>query len=86
MNRKLLIAVALAAAPLITTGLASNAMATVELRLTDITTGSTSTIIGAPDVGGSAVTFNGAVGNWSINLTTGLSSGPGTSIIDLIPT
>jgi len=82
MTRKLLTAVALAAAPLFAAGFASNAMATVELELTS--GGSTTGILfGAPCGTKTCVTFNGAVGAWDINLTTGFSAGPGNPIMDL---
>jgi hypothetical protein len=82
MNRKLLTVVALAAAPLITAGLASNAMATVELELTSGASTS-GVIVGSPCGTGSCVLFSGTVGAWSINLTTGNSDGAGNPTMDL---
>ena len=85
MNRKLLTAVALAAAPLFAAGFASSAMATIELNVTDVTTGQTTgNLVGTPIAGGSDISFSGAVGNWNINLTAGLSlNSAGVTNIDL---
>ena len=82
MNRKLLTAVALAAAPLFAAGFTSNAMATVKLELTSglFTTG---VLVGAPCGTGSCVSFSGSVGAWTINLTSGFSDGPGNPTMDL---
>jgi hypothetical protein len=77
-NKKLLTAVALAAGPLFAAGFASIAMANIELRLTS-GAATTGIIVGA----GGAASFNGVVGQWNINLTNGLSSGPGISSMDL---
>lgn len=62
---------------LLATGLCSTASATAELQLTSGL--STSGAVGS----GSTVIFSGLVGGWTINLTTGLSGGPGSSIMDL---
>jgi hypothetical protein len=80
MNRKLLTAVALAAGPLFAAGVASTAMANIELRLSS-----------GPDTSGIIIGMNGAVsapaglvvGAWTVNLTNGLSNGPGISAMDL---
>jgi hypothetical protein len=82
MNRQLLTAVALAAAPLFAAGFASNAMATVELQLTS---GSSTTAvnIGAPCGTETCVSYSGTVGAWAINLTGGDSAGPGNPTMDL---
>jgi len=79
MRRKVLARVALAAGPLFAAGFASPAMANIELQLCS---GACSPIfIGA---GGAVSTPAGlVVGAWSINLTNGLSSGPGISALDL---
>jgi hypothetical protein len=74
MNRKLLTAVALAAAA----GFASNAMATIEIEFM-----SGATTVGPVAGAGGSVLFSGAVGQWNINNTTGTSLGPGTTSIDL---
>jgi hypothetical protein len=78
MSRKILTAVALAAGPLLAAGFASPAMATIELELSS-GAATTGVLVGA----GGAVSFNGAVGQWNINLTNGLSLAPGTTSIDL---
>src|SRR5215472_2531355 len=85
MKRKLLTAVALAAGPLFATGFASTAMALITLNITDVTTGATTgNLPGTLVPGGSTVSFNGVVGNWTINLTNGLSNNtPGLANIDL---
>jgi len=62
---------------LLATGLCSTASATAELQLTSGL--STSGAVGL----GSTVIFSGLVGGWTINLTAGLSGGPGSSIMDL---
>jgi len=81
MNRKLLTAVALAAAPLFAAGFASNAMATVELELSS---GLSTTIVGAScGTGETCVSYSGSVGAWDINLTSGNSAGPGSPTMDL---
>ena len=82
MNRKLLTALAFAAVPLFAAGFASNAMATVELRLTSGAS-TTGVIVGAGCGTETCVTFNGSVGAWNINLTTGFSAGPGEPTMDL---
>src|SRR5215475_1565379 len=82
MDRKLLIAATLAAAPLFTAGFASNAVATVELRLSS-GAATTGVLLGAPCGTETCVTFNGPVGDWNINLTTGFSNGPVNPIMDL---
>jgi hypothetical protein len=82
MNRKLLTAVALAAAPLFAAGFASNAMATVELELTSGLS-STGVYVGAPCGTETCVLYSGTVGAWTINLTTGNSAGPGNPTMDL---
>jgi hypothetical protein len=82
MTRKLLIAIALAVAPLIAAGLASNAMATVELELT-IGLSTTGVYVGAPCGTETCVVYSGTVGAWTINLTTGNSAGPGNPTMDL---
>lgn len=83
MTRKLLIAAAaLAAGPLLAAGFASNAMANVELELTSGAAIS-GVIAGTPCGTGSCVTFTGSVGDWTINLTSGFSKGPGTPSMDL---
>ena len=82
MNRKLLTALAFAAVPLFAAGFASNAMATVELRLTSGAS-TTGVIVGAGCDTETCVTFNGSVGAWNINLTTGFSAGPGEPTMDL---
>jgi hypothetical protein len=81
MSRKLLTAIALAAAPLFATGFASNAMATVELELKSGVS-DTGVLVGGC-VTGNCVSYSGSVGAWTINLTTGLSDGPGNPTIDL---
>ena len=63
---------------LLATGLCSTASATAELQLTSGSSNS-GVVVGS----GSTVIFSGAVGGWTINLTTGLSGGPGSSIMDL---
>jgi PEP-CTERM motif len=63
---------------LLATGLCSTASATAELQLTSGLSTS-GVVVGS----GSTVIFSGAVGGWTINLTTGLSGGPGSSIMDL---
>lgn len=80
MKGKLLSAVALAAAPLVAAAFASNAMATVELRLNS---GAITTIIGASCGTETCVSFSGTVGAWTINLTAGDSAGPGNPTMDL---
>jgi len=82
MNRKLLTAVALAAAPLFAAGFASNAMATVELQLTSGLS-TTGVYVGAPCGAETCVLYSGTVGAWTINLTTGNSAGPGNPTMDL---
>ena len=82
MNRKLLTAVALAAAPLFAAGFASNAMATVELELTSGLS-TTGVYVGAPCGTETCVVYSGTVGAWTINLTTGNSAGPGNPTMDL---
>ena len=82
MTRKLLIAIALAVAPLIAAGLASNAMATVELELTSGLS-TTGVYVGAPCGTETCVVYSGTVGAWTINLTTGNSAGPGNPTMDL---
>lgn len=82
MNRKLLVAVALASAPLFAAGLASNAMAMVELELTSGLS-TTGFIVGAPCGTEGCVSFSGIVGAWTINLTGGNSAGPGNPTMDL---
>jgi len=82
MTRKLLTAIALTAAPLFAAGFASNAMATVELRLTSGVS-STGILFGAPNGTGSSVMFSGPVGAWDVNLTQGFSAGPGDPTMDL---
>jgi hypothetical protein len=86
MNGRHLIAVALVA-PLFAAGFASRAMATVELELTDVTTGATTGVIVGSSCGGgteTCVSFTGTVGNWTINLTVGDSTQPsGTAVMDL---
>jgi hypothetical protein len=77
MNRKVLTAVARAAGPLLSAGLASNAMAAITLTLSS--GASSTTVTGA----GGIVNFSGAVGQWTINTTSGVSLGPGTTSIDL---
>jgi hypothetical protein len=85
--RKFFTASALAAGPLFAAGFASNAMATIELEITDVTTSATTgVIVGAPCAGGTetCVSFNGIVGNWALNLTSGDSTQPsGTAVMDL---
>jgi hypothetical protein len=78
MKSKLLTMAALAAAPLLSAGFASNAMATVELQLTS-GAATTGVIVGS----GGIVSFAGLVGQWTINTTNGVSNGPGTTSIDL---
>jgi hypothetical protein len=82
MTRKLLTAVALAAAPLFTAGFASNAMATVELKLSS---GAYTTAVSVGALCGSetCVSYTGTVGAWDINLTQGTSAGPGNPTMDL---
>lgn len=82
MKSKLLTTVALAAAPLLAAGFASNAMATVELELTSGAS-STGVITGVPCATSTCVVFSGTVGAWTINLTTGDSAGPGSPTMDL---
>ena len=82
MNRKLLTAVALAAAPLFAAGFASNAMATVELELTSGLS-TTGIYVGAPCGTETCVSYSGTVGAWTINLTSGNSAGPGNPTMDL---
>jgi hypothetical protein len=77
MKSKLLTMAALAAAPLLSAGFASNATATIQMQLTS--GASTTTITGA----GGIVSFVGMVGQWSINTPNGVSLGPGTTSIDL---
>jgi len=82
MNSKLLTALAFAAAPLFAAGFASNAMATVELKLISGAT-TVGPLIGTPCGTGSCEIFSGAVGAWNVNLTTGTSDGAGSPIMDL---
>ena len=82
MNRKLLTAVTLAAAPLFAAGFASNAMATVELELTSGLS-TTGVYVGAPCGTETCVSYSGTVGAWTINLTSGNSAGPGNPTMDL---
>lgn len=82
MTGKFLIAAALAAGPLLAAGFATNAQATVELELIS-GTASSGVIVGTPCGTETCVSFNGAVGDWSINLTNGLSSGPAHPVMDL---
>jgi len=63
--------------------LAQNAKASpIELVLTSGLS-TTGVIVGTPCGTGSCVIFSGVVGGWDINLTTGFSAGPGTSLMDL---
>jgi len=82
MNRNLLTAVALAAAPLFAAGFVSNAMATVELDLKSGVS-DTGVLVGAPCGTGSCFSFSGSVGAWTINGTFGHSDGPGNPTMDL---
>ena len=82
-NKKLLTAVALAAAPLFAAGFASNAMATVELKLSS--GAYTSAVsVGASCSSGTCISpLSTTVGDWDVNLTSGFSAGPGNPIMDL---
>ena len=82
MTRKLLTAIALAAALLFAAGFASNGMATVELELTSGLS-TTGVYVGAPCGTETCVLYSGTVGAWTINLTTGNSAGPGNPTMDL---
>jgi hypothetical protein len=81
MNKKLLTAVALAATPLFAAGFASNAIATVELKLSS--GASTPVLIGAACATDTCVSYSGTVGGWVINITGGTSAGPGDPTMDL---
>jgi hypothetical protein len=78
MSRKILTALALAAGPLLAAGFASPVMAAIELQLSS---GAATT--GVLIVPGGIVSFSGAVGQWNINATNGVSIAPGTTSIDL---
>lgn len=84
MNRGLLTGVALTAG-LLAAAFAPKANATIVLEITDVTTGATTGVLtGTVISGGSQIMFSGAVGNWNVNLTTGLSfNSSGNANIDL---
>src|SRR5262252_8109303 len=84
MRGGLLTMAMLVATPLLAAGFAPNAMATVELELTDVTNSVTiGVIVGAPCGSATCVSFSGMVGAWTINLTGGDSAGPGNPTMDL---
>jgi hypothetical protein len=62
--------------------LGTTSFATVELHLTS-GAGDSGVIVGTNIPGGSTVVFSGAVGGWTVNLTTGFSTGPGVPTMDL---
>ena len=82
MNRQLLTAITLTAVPLLAAGFASSAMATVELELTSGAS-TTGIYLGAACSTETCVSYNGIVGAWTINLTSGDSAGPGNPTMDL---
>ena len=67
-------ALALASAP--------GAYATVELQLTD-SAGGTTGILSGENCGAGCISFNGAVGGWNINITTGTAADGFSPMMDL---